>query len=429
MATIETTYRSVSLILGPFLVAATVDLFLQGILAMQFASYFSWYRDDKWQLRLIVLILTIITWLKSFQAFALIWVKFVGRFGDLLGAFVLSQDTKAWWDVGNTVMGAMIEFYVQSYFAWRLYVISKRWWLAVLVEFVCFFSLAMSAIVTHMVVTKNTEHIAPWISAQVGAIFTGDVLVTTLTTYFLLRLRKDVLPETTGLINALLRLTFQTAAPSALCALLYLILSQFKIPTGTPLTAPIIVVFNMPMSKLYAISMMWTLNARKTIHVQSTHHGFSGSEISGGRSRVNGLTGRGMALTQSHSQPGDMELGRIQVLTQRETTQHVDMVDIFDPAIHKAEDTKLRVVSTRRDKLSTRGDSTDYYNQPSLGLKTLLLTNLLHDPLSPMSINEPEDTLYRREAIQSKTKIGLNGFIGPDIIWALISLSSTRRFM
>ncbi|KAF7325019.1 hypothetical protein MKEN_00544300 [Mycena kentingensis (nom. inval.)] len=359
MATIETTYRSVSLILGPFLAAATIDLFLQGILTMQFATYFSWYRDDKWQLRLIVLILTIITWLKSFQVFAMIWVKFVGHFGDLLGAFVLSQNSKAWWDVGNTVMGALIEFYVQSYFAWRLYVISKRWWLAALVEFVCFFSLAMSAIVTHMVVTKNTDHIAPWISARVGAIFTSDVLVTSLTTYFLLRSRKDVLPETTGLINALLRLTFQTAAPSALCAFLYLIISQFKIPTGTPLYSPIIVVFNMPMSKLYAMSMMWTLNARKTIRAQSTHHGFSGSEISGARSRINGMTGRGMALTQSHSQTGDMELGRIQVLTQRETTQHVDMVDIFDPTIHEAEDTKLRVVGTRRDKLST-DDSTDY---------------------------------------------------------------------
>ncbi|KAF7327266.1 hypothetical protein MKEN_00304000 [Mycena kentingensis (nom. inval.)] len=332
MATIETTYHTVSLILGPFLAAGAIDLFLQGVLAMQFASYFNWYRDDKWQLKLVVLVHNLAQVLPSF----------------------------AWWDVGNTVMGAMIEFYVQSYFVWRLYVISKKWWLAALVEFVCFFSLAMSAVVTRMVVTQNSAHIAPWISARVGAIFTGDVLVTTLTTYFLLRSRKDVLPETTGLINALLRLTFQTAAPSALCALLYLIISQFKISTGTPIPSPIIVVFNMPMSKLYAISMMWTLNARKTIRAQSTHHGFSGSEISGGRSRVNGLTGRGMALTQSQSQTGDMELGRIQVLTQREITQHVDMVDIFDPAIHEAEDTKLRVVSTRHAKLSKGKDSTDY---------------------------------------------------------------------
>jgi hypothetical protein len=36
------------------------------------------------------------------------------------------------------------------------------------------------------------------------------------TAYFLIKSRNDVLPQTVGLINALVRLTFQTAAPAAI---------------------------------------------------------------------------------------------------------------------------------------------------------------------------------------------------------------------
>jgi hypothetical protein len=36
------------------------------------------------------------------------------------------------------------------------------------------------------------------------------------TAYFLLKTKKNVLPQTVGLISALVRLTFQTAAPAAL---------------------------------------------------------------------------------------------------------------------------------------------------------------------------------------------------------------------
>jgi hypothetical protein len=43
----------------------------------------------------------------------------------------------------------------------------------------------------------------------------ADVLLSCTTAFFLIKSKKNVLPQTVGLISALVRLTFQTAAPAA----------------------------------------------------------------------------------------------------------------------------------------------------------------------------------------------------------------------
>jgi hypothetical protein len=97
--------------------------------------------------------------------------------------------------------------------------------------------------------------------------------------------------------------------------MIYLILSQIDITTGTPSPSTIMTIFNMPLPKLYAISMMWTLNARRTLRAHGNNSGMSGSrsnDISGGRPRP-------------HDTPGDVELSRIQVLTQTQVYQDIDV--------------------------------------------------------------------------------------------------------
>jgi hypothetical protein len=44
----------------------------------------------------------------------------------------------------------------------------------------------------------------------------GDLILSLTTAYFLIKTKQGVLPQTVGLISALVRLTFQTAAPAAL---------------------------------------------------------------------------------------------------------------------------------------------------------------------------------------------------------------------
>ncbi|KAF7326064.1 hypothetical protein MKEN_00457700 [Mycena kentingensis (nom. inval.)] len=309
--------RQANLLLGPWLIGTCLDLLLQGVLSCQFVNYFTWYRDDMPTLRLTVVGLVLLTVLKSIQSFALSWIQFIPYFGDLEGAILLSYTT--WWQSGNPLMVAIIGFYVQNYFCFRLWVISKSWYVVAPIYLLFVFAFLAICVATYFISVADGPKIGAWFACHLASVFAADIILSLTTAYFLIKSKKDVLPQTVGMISALVRLTFQTAAPAALCAMFNLIFSQLY-PGGD---AIISTAFNMALPKLYAISMMWTLNARRSIRVaHSSRNGMTNTtsnEPSGGRSRA-----------PRRTNGGDVELGAIQVLTQTETTQHIDVRDMFD---------------------------------------------------------------------------------------------------
>ncbi|KAJ7054251.1 hypothetical protein C8F01DRAFT_500720 [Mycena amicta] len=307
---------TVSLMLGPWLVGACVDLLLQGVIACQFVNYFTFYRDDLWYLRTSVAVLALLHVLKSIQAFTLVWINFIRYFGDISGAIMLNYNV--WWQAGTPVIDAFLGLYVQSYFCYRLWVISRKWYIVVPIATVFVFAFVAMCVGTYFISKINNPEISRWFAAHLGAVFAGDVCLSATTATFLLRSKKDVLPQTAGLISALIRLSLTTAAPAALCALFNLVFSQTNIGGGSLISTA----FNMALPKVYAISMLWTLNARRSIiMMHSSRNGVSNmtsNERSGARSRP------------QRRLNGDVELGAIQVLTQTETTQHIDVRDMFD---------------------------------------------------------------------------------------------------
>ncbi|KAJ7025800.1 hypothetical protein C8F04DRAFT_126642 [Mycena alexandri] len=323
--------------LGPWLVGGCLDLFLQGVLMTQFVNYFSFYNDDKMVLRIIVMVLFLLTVLKSIHAFAIIWIQSIVYFGDLQGAILLNYTT--WWQSGNPLMVALVGFYVQLYFCWRLWVISKKWYVAGPIALLFLFGFISIVVGTYFITVVNLAQIGVWFAAHLSSVFAGDIIMCFTTAYFLLKTKSDVLPQTVGLITALVRLTFQTAAPAALCAMFNLIFSQHN-PGGSGIIST---AFNMMLPKLYAVSMMWTLNARRTIRVTHSSHPGTSNEISGARSRAR------------RTNINDVELGQIQVVTQTETT--VDVRDIFDPTQKGDRDIKINP-SPRSDDESERYSKT-----------------------------------------------------------------------
>ncbi|KAF7369535.1 hypothetical protein MVEN_00283400 [Mycena venus] len=306
--------------LGPWLVGGCLDLFLQGILATQLVNYFTWYKDDKLSMRVIVAILGVMNVLKTIHSFAIVWIQSIVYFGDLNGAILLNYTT--WWQSGNPLIVAICGFYVQMYFCYRLWVISKKWYIVALVTTVFVFAFLSMVVATYFITVPNIPQISNWFAAHLSSVFAGDILMSSTTAYFLIKSKHDVLPPD-RLINSLVRLTFQTAAPAAICALFNLAFSQ-KNPGGSGIIST---AFNLMLPKLYAISMMYTLNARRTIRATHSSHNGTSNEISGGRSRVT-------------RRQGDVELGAIQVYTQTETTQQIDVSilfwllavrDMFDP--------------------------------------------------------------------------------------------------
>ncbi|KAJ7725724.1 hypothetical protein B0H16DRAFT_1594076, partial [Mycena metata] len=100
----------------------------------------------------------------------------------------------------------------------------------------------------------------------------GDLLQTGSIVFYLLRHSQAVLRHgpVASMLGSLLRLSIQSAAPGAFCALVDFaatihIIRSAAITSGPTLAFVISVIANIMLPKLYAIAAMWTLNSRDEI--------------------------------------------------------------------------------------------------------------------------------------------------------------------
>ncbi|KAJ7127650.1 hypothetical protein C8R44DRAFT_873471 [Mycena epipterygia] len=299
----------VTFILGGWDLGICADLILQGVVFAQIAHYVALYSEDLLALRAFVAILLILTTLKSVQGIVMLWLQNVTHFTDIgaaVGLFATAWPTKA-----NISFVALIAFYVQLFFCQRLWVISRNIYVvgAILALFV--FAL-VAAIVSTVYTFANVAEPpnARWIGIHLGTVFAGDAALCGSTVYFLLAQSKQVSPQTGGLLNAIVKLTFQSAAPAALCTLLNLIGSQGSgriaemTNGGTSAWTMLALMSNFALPKLYALSAMWTLNSRKEIRSANLELGT-------------------LSLSRNRN------VVPIQVRTQVQTMQHAD--DMFSP--------------------------------------------------------------------------------------------------
>ncbi|KAF8878083.1 hypothetical protein BD779DRAFT_1474934 [Infundibulicybe gibba] len=215
-------------------------------------------------------------WARHFDHLEIDTVLLILNFQDLDIAIGLNYTT--WWQSGNPLMVqiyrplpprsdsnqqqvATIGLYVQVFFCYRLYAISKEnWWVVGPICAVLLFAYLSVIVATYYITVINSPAIATW---------SGDLAMTTATTVYLLRSKRDVLPQTVGLISALVRLTFRPPLPR-----LFFYSGEEKL---------ISTAFNQALPKLYAISMMWTLNARRAIRENGSR--YPTSEETSGRGR------------------------------------------------------------------------------------------------------------------------------------------------
>ncbi|SJL14136.1 uncharacterized protein ARMOST_17591 [Armillaria ostoyae] len=246
-----------------------------------FFNYYAWYgKSDTWKLTAGVGALAVMTTLKTIQALyaffsffsccadhhgsAIVWVQDIVYFNDLNSA--LQMRFSVWYQMGNPIMVAFIAFYVQCYFCHRLWAISStRYWVVSPILFLYVFSLGAAAVATYYIALADPR-LGYWLSVHYATVFVGDVLLAVALAYFLLRTKKRVLPQTKNLFDSLIRLTFQTAVPAVIVALLNLIFIFLPDPYVKGISSA----FIQPLPKLYAISMMWTLNARRDIRINSS---------------------------------------------------------------------------------------------------------------------------------------------------------------
>ncbi|KAJ6460815.1 hypothetical protein C8R47DRAFT_117440 [Mycena vitilis] len=258
--------------LGPWLIGTCIELVLQGIISTQFVKYFGRFRDDPLGLKLAVVALALMTYTLSILMFMLLWDEFAVNFGTLQvpHAYQIGLTTSA------GIIRATVGLFVQSYFCSRLYLLSRKWYIVapMVAIFLAAFAASMLGI-AHFLSSSGMQAVA--LPAAKWDIYTylplpltmgGDVLLTCSMAYYLIKCKKDVLPGSVGVLNALIRLTFQTAAPATICALVGFVFS-LTFPEVFPFSRAIATLASTVfLAKLYAFSMMWTLNARQNMRAK-----------------------------------------------------------------------------------------------------------------------------------------------------------------
>ncbi|KAF7368030.1 hypothetical protein MSAN_00868800 [Mycena sanguinolenta] len=295
-------------------IGACLDFVLMGVLAYQSVNYARWYPEDGRGIRIAVAVLCLLNVLKSAECFASLWIFMIDHFGDI--QYDLQLTITGWWDTANPLMVGLLNFYVQCYFCTRLWAISRRWWVVAPIFTLFVFAQVSMILGTYYIEIDHRQQVANWFGAHLSSAFVGDLILSVTTAYFLIRTKKThvLSSQTARLIHSLIPLTFQTATPPAVVAMFNFIFSQMY-RTGHPLLGYVEIGFNQPLPKVYAISMMYTLNVRREIRSRASESR-TGDDTWWMQSTDN-------AILQ------DVELGQVSRSTQRGTARRVTVTDMF----------------------------------------------------------------------------------------------------
>ncbi|KAF8185599.1 hypothetical protein K438DRAFT_1765824 [Mycena galopus ATCC 62051] len=243
---------AITYFLGCWDIATCFDFMLQGVLFTQIAHYTALYKNDTLLLRAFVAGLSILTTAKTAQGLAFLWTINVDHFMDIVAAISL---TTSWVSSLDLLLVSAIAFLVQLFFCSRLWWISKNPYIVLLI--VALFVVAL------IVVCDLTG--ALLVPLYLGTALAADALLCGSTIFFLLRHSKYASPETSGVLSALTRLAFQSAAPAVVCALIAPVAGLVWDRTTPNAYIMVAIIVNHVLPKAYAISAMWTLNSRKKI--------------------------------------------------------------------------------------------------------------------------------------------------------------------
>ncbi|KAF7374681.1 hypothetical protein MSAN_00353100 [Mycena sanguinolenta] len=273
-------------ILGGWDLAICFTLFLQGLLCSQFAHYMGSNRGDFIRIKLFVAGLALLTTLKTMESLAIMWIQNVILFENVDAASTMWNTD---WISKALILEATVAFYVQMFFCYRLWAsvfgyitlsahgsttaqaISRNVYIVSICITVFFVGIILGVVAIVFIFTVNRVGLtlaSHWFAAHLGIVLCGDFMLTGSIVFWLLRHNESVLSRgpTANILSSLVRLTVQSAAPVALCALVnfVVVLLRASRPSSSVLLM-IDFITNNTLPQLYAWSAMWTLNSRDEI--------------------------------------------------------------------------------------------------------------------------------------------------------------------
>lgn len=254
-------------LLAGFVIETCLALILYGILIAQTYVYFlNSGKTDSPSVRALVLVLCILESCHTVFAIHLMYTYTILRFGDLAGV------GRIVWSGGASVLTEMlIVSFVQGFYVRRVWIISKRWLPLTLVTG----GLLVLRVAFGLATSALTYHLKTWASfrQEKSALFTlsfglgvsalVDLLIASILIFYLHR-GQSGFASTDGIVKAIMAYLVNTGAitmaVSLATVLTFVFLKSSLVFAGLVIMA----------SKLYANSLLGTLNARQVLRNRSS---------------------------------------------------------------------------------------------------------------------------------------------------------------
>ncbi|KAJ6528749.1 hypothetical protein DFH09DRAFT_157351 [Mycena vulgaris] len=251
---------------GPLLIGAFLNWGLFGSLSVQVYLYYQAFPIDRLIIKCLVYILFTIDVVQTILVTNDAFATFGYGFGDVSA---ITQLRLAWLTI--PIIGGLVAFIGQSFYAYRIYVLSKSWLIPVLVMTLSLISTVaafMSGAFGHEVgnaATLNSPRNSAVAGLWLSASSLSDIVVAGCMTYYLSTV-DSAYQQTRAFLSKLIRLTIETGSVTALATLAAFAL-YYAFPNRSYTFVPAFII-----PTLYANTVLAVLNARfRIVGGRGTH--------------------------------------------------------------------------------------------------------------------------------------------------------------
>ncbi|KAJ7176866.1 hypothetical protein C8R46DRAFT_1213438 [Mycena filopes] len=323
---------------GPMLIGVMLNVLLMGVVIMQMYIYFTNYndRDGRW-LKSLLAFIFFANLLNTVFSVADLYLAVVSHFVlagiDLVQVILHNHSPPILVFATNPVIGGTVASSVQLFFAWRVHILTGKWYLSASTGLLAMGQLGEivphvsrrsefdgQILVCAVLVGWKCREFPSWadfpsnftsvIIAWMTTTILVDTTITVILVWYLVCLAADCRLHTDKLVDRIVRLTVQTGLLTSVWALTDLVLF-LTLRNASHL------IFQIPMVKLHTASVMSSLNSRGS-HRPSPQDSFE----SGVHTRGKLATPRGLRKASSAY--------RLGAPTRPEVFVHVERLEMGD---------------------------------------------------------------------------------------------------
>ncbi|KIK64732.1 hypothetical protein GYMLUDRAFT_399842 [Collybiopsis luxurians FD-317 M1] len=261
-------HGSAHTVVGPLLIAVTLNTFLYGICFLQFVRYFTSGTQDRLPMRLLIAWEVIIDTFHSALLVYMIWQYAISNFGN--EAFLL--EATPWSLISNPGLTALSACPIQAFLSYRVKKLSGSWivFIPLLILSLAEGALGLATAAKGLQAKSLPEMLRtfPMLESFTAVSVATDVTISA-TLIFYLRKRNTGSRPTDHLISRLIRGTIESASLASIFAIM-LPISGTVWPSTT-----IVTVFSLPMGRIYTSTFLAILNSRHNL-LRKLHDDFRG---------------------------------------------------------------------------------------------------------------------------------------------------------